>query len=261
MRRIHGFTLIELLVVISIIALLIAILLPALGAARESGRAISCASLLKQFGVANAIYQSDHREWNLPGEYTEDGITTTFAMTWYSVPSFRDALGLPRTDNWGAPGFSVFRRIFNFGDYGELNCPSKQLEDPTFPNRIDRSYGVNYDGYVGDNGGYVPNPGNGRNHGAPDGNNYLKGHRAFELAQASEALFFIDANAANVNRTNADAGTWAALGESTTTLARPLYRHQDAANASYYDGHVERSAPDALYGDNITPNWRYRYAN
>jgi len=253
-----GFTLIELLVVISIIALLIAILLPALGAARDAGRAVQCSSLLKQFGIANAVYQNDHREWNLPGEYTEDGFTPP-TMTWYSVPSFRESLGLPRTDNWGAPGFSVFRRIFNFGDHGELNCPSKAIEDSTFPNRIDRSFGVNYEGYVGDAGGYAPNPGNGRNHGAPDGNNYLKSHRAFELVNPSAAYFFIDANAANVNRTNADAGTWEALGESTTTLARPIYRHQGAANVSLYDGHVERRQPDALQDAAIDPSWRYAY--
>jgi prepilin-type N-terminal cleavage/methylation domain-containing protein/prepilin-type processing-associated H-X9-DG protein len=51
-----AFTLIELLVVISIIALLIAILLPALGAARNSARAITCASNLRQVGITAEIY-------------------------------------------------------------------------------------------------------------------------------------------------------------------------------------------------------------
>ncbi len=59
-RSFDGFTLIELLVVISIIALLVGILLPALGAARQTARNILCLSNMRQMGVGFSLYQNDN---------------------------------------------------------------------------------------------------------------------------------------------------------------------------------------------------------
>ena len=72
MRTRNAFTLIELLVVISIIALLIALLLPAVKRAREQARLIACASNLRQIGIAGRSYVEDFGGW-LPPRHQSPG--------------------------------------------------------------------------------------------------------------------------------------------------------------------------------------------
>lgn len=68
-RRTRGFTLIELLVVIAMIALLMAILLPVLGKARDQARTIACRSNLKQYGIGLRMYLDDNNH-DFPDAWT-----------------------------------------------------------------------------------------------------------------------------------------------------------------------------------------------
>ena len=67
------FTLIELLVVIAIIAILAAIMLPALQTARERGRNTSCTNNLKQLGIAVQFYVDSYGGYLPPAKYHKDG--------------------------------------------------------------------------------------------------------------------------------------------------------------------------------------------
>jgi len=86
MTRRKAFTLVELLVVIGIIVLLIAILLPALKAARERANRIKCASNLRQMGIALRIYAHDNKGH--------------FPRTPYKP---RDSVTAWQTSPWGPP--------------------------------------------------------------------------------------------------------------------------------------------------------------
>lgn len=70
MERPAGFTLVELLVVISIIALLIALLLPSLAGARDQSRAVICRSNMRQVVLAQTYYAADDHKGQLPGTAT-----------------------------------------------------------------------------------------------------------------------------------------------------------------------------------------------
>jgi prepilin-type N-terminal cleavage/methylation domain-containing protein/prepilin-type processing-associated H-X9-DG protein len=81
-ERKNGFTLIELLVVIAIIAILAAMLLPALARAKNSAQRVSCLNKQRQWGLAMLMYTQDNEE-NVPRESeTPDGSTL---MNWAQV--------------------------------------------------------------------------------------------------------------------------------------------------------------------------------
>jgi len=94
-----GFTLVELLVVIAIIGILVALLLPAVQAAREAARRIECSNNLKQLGLALHNYHTSHGTLPYgsgdccgPGPKTRGGIWTTMIFPYLEQQNLHDAI-------------------------------------------------------------------------------------------------------------------------------------------------------------------------
>jgi prepilin-type N-terminal cleavage/methylation domain-containing protein len=77
MKRVAAFTLVELLVVIAIIGILVALLLPAVQAAREAARRSQCTNNMKQLGIGALNYESARKHLPPPGQCDSTGSATT----------------------------------------------------------------------------------------------------------------------------------------------------------------------------------------
>lgn len=79
-KPVAGFTLIELLVVVAIISVLVALLLPALGSARESARSAVCLSNLRSLGLTFGVYNNDNNEY-FPVGYVFGSVEQRWTLT------------------------------------------------------------------------------------------------------------------------------------------------------------------------------------
>ncbi len=107
-KRKYGFTLIELLVVISIIALLMSIMLPALGMVKKQARVLVCMSNLRQWGLVHQMYGDDNHN-KFPGA---SGLSSLTESDWLH-PS-----GGPLVPSWEVSMFKYYK------DPTLLLCPS-----------------------------------------------------------------------------------------------------------------------------------------
>lgn len=238
MKR-NAFTLIELLVVISIIALLIGILLPALGKARTTARTLTCLTDEKQVGLVYEIHRNDHDGYMLAPTAGNN------LWTWYLSKEYPEGTNRPKTKDSDV-AISL------------LICPAdEQPYDAPAPNdyafyKLERggSYKYNMDAYSrGPGGGWTAQGGARLGLNANDNESWY-GERDLIVLQPSDHVVIWDHEKPQVN----GSGFIQYRFDRTNYIANGLpdpERHGGVGNILYLDGHAASLDPEEITVESV----------
>jgi prepilin-type N-terminal cleavage/methylation domain-containing protein len=222
-----GFTLIELLVVIAVLALLIALLLPALAGAREAGRATVCKSNLRQLGLAIHMYSDESRD-----QMINTGVVNPSGELYYWPWALFQYLGKHRVGYYGIEWPAASASVT---DMPVFVCPSATKEYVASPlsDNDDFTYQSTF---------WVPRCGYGMN-----GNLLWSstgvGQAAFgtpprkrdEIRRPSKFLMLADGRYLTIGE------TWADARSESWAYQAAGWRHRDGTHVLLLDAHAEFS--------------------
>jgi len=232
MKR-QAFTLIELLVVIAIIAILMAILMPGLNLARDQGRKMVCSSNLHSIALANTLYANNNDDWAVPCRYISDTGTTL----WTTNVEFREHIGYEGAEV-NLSGVQTPKKYRCPSDTQKAWLHAYDIESGNEGGTL-TSYGLNIEDFY---------PSVGSPSWTATMDMEILSHKVTSIEQPAQKMQFNEAHDwwSKWKGANYIDG-WDVLGQDGTVNqykgvgcgGPTMYRHNECANLSFYDGHVE----------------------